>query len=128
LIEYQIVSDHLRRRAKVLNGEVLWPWADVLTVLEELAAGGRVILGYDMFIFPGSGVGPQEVGSCDFSSDLQLDCSTWRDTVNASLVRARETLAHTADRTGLQPPFDDLWFAVVASNANSLPRPANDSF
>jgi len=112
MIEYELVSRHLRERARVYCGEAFWKWSDFPQVLNEIAAAGRCILGFDVFYFSGEGDRPTAAGVTNYSGTTRPVGIAWNEHVEALLECARRDVANIRGVSGLEPPYDHLWFTV----------------
>jgi hypothetical protein len=96
---------------RTANGEVYWKYSRIREALTDIAAARRVILGFDIVEFV-NGAG-RIWGSSDHSRDGDVRPGSWDDRVERGLQLSLRDVDHIRDLTGLEPPYDNLWFTVA---------------
>lgn len=81
-------------------------------VFWELSIADRVILGFDILTVEGSK--PCIWGSSAYELDEDLLKRPWDECVTLSLQLALSALSRIAALSGLKPPFDDVYYAIVS--------------
>ena len=96
---------------KAIRGEVYWKYSKIREALKNRAAARRVILGFDIVEFVN---GASHLwGASSYSLDGELRARSWNECVARGLELSLHDVDRTRQLTGLEPPFDDLWFTIV---------------
>jgi hypothetical protein len=118
--EDEIVSTYLRERAKIFeNGEVGWSGDLIEAAIRELAAAGRVMLGFDI-LEPVFGGKLRPWGTSAFDIGPMLRSKSWEESVALSCELALIDVADTRRLTGLEGPYNDLWYVVVTATQEKI--------
>jgi hypothetical protein len=113
LDEISVLSEDLRHQALIHpSREVFFPNACVDRVFWELTIADRVILGFDILTMENSK--PCTWGTSGYELDGDLLAKRWDVCVTLSLQLAMRDLGRIGALSGLKPPFDDVYYAIVA--------------
>jgi hypothetical protein len=120
--ETAFVSEALRSVARISeSGEVCWSGDHIVDVLAELAAANRVILGFDILTFERASA-PVDWGTSSYSITIDLTKESWDEPVKRSLKFALEDVSRTTDLSGLEPPFNTVWYCVSSVSPEEYRR------
>lgn len=120
--EHRLVSEELRKKALVLeSGKACWRGVDIEAALKEVTSAGQVILGFDICDRLPDGT-LKDCGASGFQMEQILPRAPWEECVSMSLALAVRDVRDTKRLTGLDPPFAELWYCVVALDRVSLAR------
>ncbi|HEX3368238.1 MAG TPA: hypothetical protein VHS56_01565 [Candidatus Cybelea sp.] len=118
----RLVSQELGKRALVSeSGKACWRGTDIEAVLRELTDAGQVVLGFDICERLADGT-LKDCGASGFQMEQILQRVPWEECLAMSLALAVRDVRDTKRLTGLEPPFADLWYCVVALDRVSLAR------
>lgn len=120
--EHRLVSEELRKKALVLaNGDLCWRGADIEAALKEITDAGQVVLGFDIYERLSDGT-LKDCGTSGFQMEQILQRAPWGECISMSLALAVRDVRDTKRLTGVEPPFTELWYCVVALDRVSLAR------
>ncbi len=118
----RLVSAELGKKALVLeSGKACWRGADIEAALKEITGAGQVVLGFDIFERRSGGT-LKDCGTSGFQMEQILQRVPWEECISMSLALAVRDVRDTKRLTGLEPPFAELWYCVVALDRVSLAR------
>jgi hypothetical protein len=101
----------LLRSTRSLSGEPCWRFVDIRKALEEIADLQRVILGFD--IVENIESNAKIWGSTSYDTTKEFNELGWQACISTSLDLALRDVLRTSELTGLNAPFNYLWYVVT---------------